>query len=107
MEKVGIKKVFPKYKVVTERLRSDIIGGRYKSEQALPSHQRLMEKFGVSLSTVRHSVKQLESEGLVRLEHGRGVFVSNRFSTGKVAIVMQSIGWQSRARHFTVWHVPF
>ena len=40
----------------------------------------LTQELGVSESTVRRDLTQLESEGLVRRTHGGAVFVSDRFS---------------------------
>lgn len=41
---------------------------------------QLTEELGVSESTVRRDLTQLETEGLVRRTHGGAVFVSDRFS---------------------------
>ncbi len=40
----------------------------------------LMQEVGVSESTVRRDLMQLEAEGIVRRTHGGAVFVSDRFS---------------------------
>jgi len=40
----------------------------------------LVEELGVSESTVRRDLTQLESEGVIRRTHGGAVFVSDRFS---------------------------
>ncbi len=66
-----------KYKIISEYLRTQIISGRYKQGQTLPSQQKLMAQYNVSLSTVRQSLRELATEGWIRPEHGRGVFVQD------------------------------
>jgi len=80
----------PKYKIVAEDLRSQIASGRHKEGEQLPSIQQLVRTYGVSLSTVRQSLQELSNEGLIRAEHGRGVFVNDRISSGEFAIVVQA-----------------
>lgn len=66
----------PKYKVISEDLRSRIISGRYEVSQPLPSQQELMSRYNVSLSTIRQSLGDLIRDGLVKPKHGKGFFVS-------------------------------
>lgn len=66
-----------KYKLISEYLRTQIVSGRYKQGQTLPSQQKLMAQYNVSLSTVRQSLRELAKEGWIRPEHGRGVFVQD------------------------------
>ena len=68
----------PKYRVICEKIRTQIINGEYTPGQTLPSQQSLMNHFGASLSTVRQSLSELANEGLVRPEHGRGFFVQEK-----------------------------
>ncbi|TFV33214.1 GntR family transcriptional regulator [Streptomyces sp. T1317-0309] len=44
---------------------------------ALPSEADLVEKYGVSRSTVRRAVRELESAGHVEARHGVRRFVSS------------------------------
>jgi GntR family transcriptional regulator len=41
----------------------------------IPAEDQLCDLFGVSRITVRHAIRTLEEQGLLRREHGRGTFV--------------------------------
>ncbi len=60
------------------QLRSEIRARRYATDGRLPSEQRLAERFGVNRHTVRQALAALQSEGLVRIEQGRGAFIEQR-----------------------------
>ncbi|MBQ0105356.1 MAG: GntR family transcriptional regulator [Armatimonadetes bacterium] len=47
-----------------------------KPHDMLPSHSRLMEKYGVSDITIRKALAELDKEGLIYTHHGKGRFVS-------------------------------
>ena len=54
-----------------------IAAGIYACGDKLPSEMELMGESGLSRSTVRHALKVLVDEGLVRTERGRGAFVAD------------------------------
>ena len=58
-------------------LRDRIAAGTYARGDKLPSEMELMDESGLSRSTVRHALKVLVDEGLVRTERGRGAFVAD------------------------------
>jgi GntR family transcriptional regulator len=58
------------------RIRTALREGRLGPRDRLPSVRELAEAAGVNVNTVRAVYARLESEGLVRSEHGRGTFVS-------------------------------
>jgi DNA-binding transcriptional regulator YhcF (GntR family) len=58
------------------RIRTALREGRLAQGDRLPSVRELAETAGVNVNTVRAVYARLESEGLVRSEHGRGTFVS-------------------------------
>ncbi len=62
---------------LTRDLTSRIMSGEYSPGQRLPTETQLQEKWGVSRSVVREAMKVLDSQGLVRIEQGRGTFVSD------------------------------
>lgn len=59
---------------VHERLRRAIVAGRFRNGERLNERQ-LAEMLGVSTTPVKDAIRKLESEGLVRTEPRRGVFV--------------------------------
>jgi DNA-binding transcriptional regulator YhcF (GntR family) len=59
-------------------LRDQIVRGELVAGTRLPSHSQLAVEYGVATLTVRHALSQLETEGLVLREHGRGTFVTAR-----------------------------
>lgn len=61
---------------VTEKLRSQILGGSYQVGQTLPSEQEIGTAFGVSRSVVREAISRLKADQLVITRQGRGAFVA-------------------------------
>ncbi|MNO58271.1 HTH-type transcriptional regulator LutR [compost metagenome] len=63
---------------IVEWLHRQIESEELKPGDKLPSESALQERFSVGRSAVREALSQLKSEGLVRAEQGRGVFVNER-----------------------------
>lgn len=59
-------------------IMAEVIAGRYKPGSRLPTENELCEAFEVSRPTVRRALAELEGEGLIRREQGRGTFVSEK-----------------------------
>jgi len=70
-----IQKNLPLHRQVAELLSERIISGEYPPNTLMPPERELGETLGVSRTVVREAVKNLESRGLVRIEHGRGTVV--------------------------------
>jgi GntR family transcriptional regulator len=66
---------------LTLRLRALIATGRLPAGEKLPSVRRLAEWAGVNTNTVRAVYANLEDEGLVAGQHGRGTFVADDVRT--------------------------
>jgi DNA-binding FadR family transcriptional regulator len=56
--------------LLAERLQDDIVSGRLRSGDALPSEARLMAAVGVGRPGVREAQRILESKGLLRMARG-------------------------------------
>jgi DNA-binding FadR family transcriptional regulator len=56
--------------LVAERLRKDILSGRYKEGELLPLSGGVFEEFTVSAPAMREAIRVLENEGLVRTRRG-------------------------------------
>lgn len=66
----------PYYFQLKELLAEEINSGRWPVGERLPSESELGRHFDVSRATVRQAIAQMENEGLVRPEKGRGTFVA-------------------------------
>ena len=64
------------YASLRDRLKDEILAGRRKPGTRLPSESALGAEFGVSRITVRLALADLQKEGLVVKQHGKGSFVS-------------------------------
>lgn len=62
---------------IVDRIRSMIIDGSLKPEDKLPPERELARLFGVSRTAVREALRTLEATGLVKVEHGVGVSVTD------------------------------
>lgn len=71
------KNKLAQYERLAGTLRDRIAAGIYARGDKLPSEMELMDESGLSRSTVRHALKVLVDEGLVRTERGRGAFVAD------------------------------
>ena len=65
----------PAYRQVADDLRHRITSGEYGQGHQLPSERELVETYEVSRPTIRDAIAVLRSEGVLSIEHGRGVFV--------------------------------
>ena len=63
------------WRQISETLMAEIKDGVWKSGEQLPADTSIAERFGVNRHTVRRAVGYLESEGVLRVERGRGTFV--------------------------------
>ncbi|MBA3944968.1 MAG: FadR family transcriptional regulator [Herpetosiphonaceae bacterium] len=66
----------PVFQVVFEDLKQRIRRGEWLPGGRLPSITRLAKELSVSTASVREALRSLQSIGLVKIEHGRGVFVT-------------------------------
>ncbi|WP_412504671.1 phosphonate metabolism transcriptional regulator PhnF [Roseovarius sp. SYSU LYC5161] len=68
----------PLWKTICDSLREDIAERRYDVGAKLPTEAQLAGRFGVNRHTVRHAIKHLVAEGIVRTRRGSGVFVTSQ-----------------------------
>jgi GntR family transcriptional regulator len=67
----------PYYAQIKERLRAPIQAGRWPEGTLLPTEAQLQVYFGVSRTTVRQALADLEAEGYIVRHPGRGTFVAS------------------------------
>ena len=67
-----------KYLVLMEQLKEDMLAGRIRPGDKLPSENVLADIYNISRHTVRKALGILENEGYIAAEHGRGTFCCDR-----------------------------
>lgn len=75
MAEAGIGTGRTKQALLVDALSSEILGGRYRVGDLLPSEPQLAQRFGVSRHTVRAALRTLQQLGLVRSQQGVGTQV--------------------------------
>jgi GntR family phosphonate transport system transcriptional regulator len=66
------------WRQITDEIEADIRTGRLGPGMQLPTESQLATRFGVNRHTVRRSLAELATRGLVRATQGRGTFVEDR-----------------------------
>ena len=77
-----------KYHAVVDRLREDILSGKYAPGSAFPSVKMVCRRFGVSHLTAVKSIEKLKQIGLVRSRNGVGTFVVRRMTSIGLVVPM-------------------
>ncbi len=62
------------WRQISEAIARDIESGRLAPDQRLPTSAELGERFQVNRHTISRAISHLQSEGLVRMERGRGAY---------------------------------
>ncbi len=70
----------PLYQIIFQRLRDEILSGRYDEEGALPSELSLETRFRVSRITIRRACDELDRAALVERSKGRAAQILPRLS---------------------------
>jgi len=65
----------PKYQQLFESLKGDILAGRFRPGQKLPSEAALVKRSQVSRITVTRALRELQNAGLVERVAGSGTYV--------------------------------
>ena len=66
----------PIYKQIADAFRSDILAGKYKQGEYLPSIRELARDLRISVITTMKAYETLELEGLVTASQGKGFYVN-------------------------------
>jgi DNA-binding LacI/PurR family transcriptional regulator len=72
----------PKYQQVLENIKGDILTGRYKAGDKLPSEAALVRKFATSRITVGRALRELRHLGLIERRVGSGSYVGAQSDDG-------------------------
>lgn len=68
----------PIYLQIEEDIRSQILSGKYREGDRLPSESELIKTYGVTRTTVQRALSGLVNEGMIERIHGKGSFVRLR-----------------------------
>ena len=71
-------KANPKYRQLKEILKEQINKGKLKPGDQIPPEEKIAQRHGVSLGTVRQAMAELVNEGLIYKEQGKGTFVAGK-----------------------------
>lgn len=82
----------PAYKQVAERLRQKIRNERLGPGDTLPSLDEIKQGYGVSITVARLAVKELKTEGLIKVVPGKGNLVADPNAVDKSEQAMRLIG---------------
>ncbi len=66
----------PIYQQIADQLRDDILAGKLKEGEYLPSIRGLAKDLKISVITTMKAYEQLETEGLVTAAQGKGFYVN-------------------------------
>ncbi|MDE5588898.1 MAG: GntR family transcriptional regulator [Acetatifactor sp.] len=66
----------PIYQQISDQLRSDILAGKLKEGDYLPSIRGLAKDLKISVITTMKAYEQLEAEGLVTAAQGKGFYIN-------------------------------
>jgi len=67
----------PLYHQLYQILRGHILGGEWQPGDMIPPESELVERYGVSRTTVRQVFDLLANDGLIYRQQGRGTFVAH------------------------------
>jgi GntR family transcriptional regulator len=73
----------PTYLQITDQVKYAAASGNLRAGDQLPSIRELAEQLRINRNTVSKAYTELEHEGVVETQHGRGVFVTGNASPFK------------------------
>lgn len=97
----------PLYEKIYQHIKNEIIAGKMKTGERLPSTRRLAEHLTVSRSTVEMAYEQLLAEGYIKAEPCRGFFVcdvTELYRIGMEEVRRKEAGGTVRTEPERQWH---
>ncbi|MBP1594825.1 MAG: GntR family transcriptional regulator [Acidobacteria bacterium] len=68
----------PIYRQIMRQIIDAVAGGRLQAGAQLPSHRELAEQLVIAPLTVKKAYDELERQGLIVTQRGKGTFISER-----------------------------
>ena len=87
----------PIFQRIKDYLLTEIVAGRWKEGDVIPSEQALVKQFGVSRMTVNRAVRELTSEQVLTRRQGSGTYVAQQKYQATL-VEIKSIADEVRAR---------
>ena len=78
------------YLKALDKLKKEIINGKYPFKSKLPSEKNLAEKLNISRTTLRKVLETLKEEGFIESLKGSGWFVCNKNILRYIPIIISS-----------------
>lgn len=82
-----------KYQTLVKTLEEQILGGKYDSAKSFPSVRALIQRFGMSKTTVQRALDELFRLGLISRKQGRGTFITGRSSSRKIGLIVPGVAY--------------
>jgi GntR family phosphonate transport system transcriptional regulator len=95
--------ITPIYVQIAAELRRSIQQNIYQVGERLPTETKLAERFSVNRHTLRQAIALLKTEGLLRVDRGRGTFVAGptiRYPIGHRVRYNEALKAQGRQARF-------
>ena len=73
--------------LIVDRLRSEILAGKYRPGSSLPPERELARRFGVNRTSVKHALMKLEQMGFIDIKHGVGSLVLDYVAGGGLQLL--------------------
>ncbi|MCX6260612.1 MAG: FCD domain-containing protein [Bacteroidia bacterium] len=91
--------------IVIRNLLDMIVSGTVKPGDKIPSTERIAKNTGTSVISAREAIQNLATIGIVEIQHGRGIFISNGGPVIKELLearkVIESYNASMAAQHIT------
>ena len=71
----------PVYRQMVDQIKYYVASGMLKPGHQLPSVRELAQQLSINPTTVVKAYNELEEEGVIDLQHGKGAFVAERASS--------------------------
>lgn len=84
---------------LAQRLREDILSGRFAVGDRLPTEQTMAASYGVSRPIVREAIGRLKHDGLVTTRQGAGAFVAERRDVASFRLDVTDFGNAAEIRN--------
>jgi GntR family transcriptional regulator len=95
----------PLYVQLKDKLLENIRKGTWGQGEQLPTEEEIQKEFNISRTTVRQALRELELEGLIERQAGRGTFVSQpKIQEGTQAFNLDVLEMGEQGLHL-VWKI--